>query len=63
MGEIINLRLARKAKSRNDAEKAAGENRLKFGRSKSERILAGRRAEQDERKLDGHKLSTDQRDE
>lgn len=37
MGEIVNLRMARKRKARAQGEKAAGENRLLHGRSKAER--------------------------
>ena len=35
--EIINLRQARKAKQRRDAEARGEENRAKFGRTKAER--------------------------
>jgi hypothetical protein len=35
--EIINLRQARKAKERREADALAEENRAKFGRSKAER--------------------------
>ena len=37
MAEIINLRMARKAKARAGAEKQAGENRAKFGQTKAEK--------------------------
>lgn len=37
MGEVINMRLARKAKAREAKEKQAGENRIRFGRTKAER--------------------------
>ena len=33
MGEIVNLRRARKAKARGEAEAKAAENRIVFGRS------------------------------
>ena len=57
MGEIINLRFARKAKTRSEQEKSAEANRLKFGRTKAERSLSERRAETEARQLDGHRLS------
>lgn len=38
MAEIINLRLARKARKRADAEQLAAENRAKFGLTKSEKM-------------------------
>lgn len=37
MGEVVNLRLARKAKARATAETAAAANRAKFGRTPAER--------------------------
>lgn len=37
MTNIINLRLARKAKARTEAEKQAAENRTKFGQTKAEK--------------------------
>ncbi|HRE20558.1 MAG TPA: DUF4169 family protein [Rhabdaerophilum sp.] len=39
MGEVINLRLARKAKARVEAERKAEENRAKFGQAKATRKL------------------------
>jgi len=55
MAEIINLRKARKRKTRDAKEAAAEANRLKFGRSKSER--SARKAEEAllSRRLDEHK--------
>lgn len=48
MAEIINLRMARKAKKRADAAQQAAENRAKFGRTKErkqqERMEAERTA-------------------
>ena len=37
MGEIVNLRAARKAKARADKERQAEQNRRKFGRTRAER--------------------------
>jgi Domain of unknown function (DUF4169) len=39
MADIINLRMARKAKVRADHAKAGAENRAKFGRSKADKAL------------------------
>ncbi len=38
--EIINLRMVRKQKNRQDKEKTAEDNRRKYGRSKAEREAA-----------------------
>lgn len=45
MAELVNLRRARKARDRTEAEKAAEANRRKFGRSKAERTQAEAEAE------------------
>ncbi|KAF0232284.1 MAG: hypothetical protein FD175_106 [Beijerinckiaceae bacterium] len=37
MAEIINLRMARKAKARSEAGKQAEENRAKFGQTKADK--------------------------
>jgi Domain of unknown function (DUF4169) len=37
MADIINLRLARKAKARTESEKTAEQNRAKFGQTKAEK--------------------------
>lgn len=55
MSDVINLRLARKRKARADKERQAGENRIRFGRSKIEKLEAQTAAERDGRLLDGHK--------
>lgn len=38
MAEIVNLRMARKHKARSQKEKAAAENRVRHGMTKSERV-------------------------
>ena len=53
MGEIINLRKARKAKSRGEAANAAAENRIRHGRTAAQRENDRLQAERDARKLDG----------
>jgi hypothetical protein len=37
MGEVVNLRIARKRKARAEREETAAENRAKFGRSRAEK--------------------------
>jgi len=56
MGEIVNLRRARKAKARSEASAQAGAHRAKHGVSKSVRDLARARAEKSERDLASRKL-------
>jgi hypothetical protein len=59
MGELVNLRRARKdAKRQKDAVRAA-ENRLAHGRSKAKRALEDARAEKARRELDAHRLDTE----
>ena len=58
MGDVINLRKARKqAKRREDVERAAA-NRIVHGRSKSERNLQERDEDRLNRHLDGHKIES-----
>ncbi len=56
MGDVINLRRARKDKARGEKEKQAEANRLQFGRTKAERKLTDARNELAGKKLDDHKL-------
>ena len=53
MAEIINLRLARKARARTEAERQAAENRAKFGRTKAQKAIERADAERQARSLDG----------
>ena len=55
MGEVINLRRARKAKARVDAETKAAANRAAFGRTKAEREAAAAEVAKRESALDGAK--------
>lgn len=55
MGEVVNLRRARKSRDRRDAEMKAQENRTAFGRPKDERALTTALARLDAKKLDAHK--------
>jgi len=59
MGEIVNLRRARKAMTRRRDEARAAENRLAHGRSKEERTLDDARAEKARRELDAHRIETE----
>ncbi len=58
MGEIVNLRKARKAKARVEAAEMAAENRARHGRTLAERARARMEAEQAKRSLDGAKQET-----
>ncbi|HEU4961075.1 MAG TPA: DUF4169 family protein [Sphingomonas sp.] len=55
MGEVVNLRRARKAKARVRQEVEAGANRAAFGRTKTEKQAAKADAARRERALDGAK--------
>jgi hypothetical protein len=55
MSEIVNLRLARKRKAREDAERTAAERRAQFGRSKAELAAESERRGAAARALDGHR--------
>jgi len=57
MAEIVNLRMARKAKAREEAGKQAEANRTKHGRGKAERALSKAEAERAARALEGAKLN------
>lgn len=57
MGDVINLKRARKRKVREEQASAAEANRLRFGRPGAERKLEEARADLETRKLDGHKRS------
>jgi hypothetical protein len=52
MTDPINLNQARKAKAKADALSRASENRVKFGRGKSEKLVSKLEAERARRALD-----------
>jgi hypothetical protein len=54
-GRVVNLRAARKARTRDDKRRQADENSAKFGRSKEERDNAEKQKERIDRHLDGHR--------
>jgi len=53
--DVINLRRARKNKTRDEAEKQAEQNRAKFGRGKVEKVLTKFESEKLKSSLDGKK--------
>ncbi len=59
MAEIINLRQARKAQKRHQAEVTASANRAKFGQTKAERSAQSAENERAARLLDGAKREKD----
>jgi hypothetical protein len=58
MGEIINLRQARKQRDRAKREAAAEENRVRFGRSKSDKIKQSAEILLARRRLEANKRET-----
>jgi hypothetical protein len=59
MGEIVNLRRARKEKARNAKAAKAADNRILHGTAKPVREVAKARAEKADAALDAHRLETD----
>ena len=59
MGDIVNLRRARKDRKRQEAGKDAEANRLSFGRTKSERKLTNAQNALSERRIAAHQLGRD----
>ena len=53
MGEVVNLRRARKARARGAAEAQAAANRAAFGRTKAEKQAIADETARRERDLDG----------
>jgi hypothetical protein len=58
MGNVVNLRKARKQAKRQEDEARAAANRLKHGRSKAERLLEANRFERGRRELEAHRIDT-----
>jgi hypothetical protein len=58
MGDVINLRNARKQAKRRRAEQKAASNRLEHGRAKTERTLEKAQSAKIERDLDAHRIDT-----
>jgi len=59
MAEIVNLRMARKARNRARAEQQAQENRAKFGRTKAQKANERAEAERLAREIEGARRETD----
>jgi uncharacterized protein DUF4169 len=53
--DVVNLRRARKAKSRVDREKTAAANRVTFGRARIDKAKEAAERERAVRALDGHR--------
>ena len=58
MGDIVSLRSARKRVQRQRDQKAAAENRVRFGRTKAERSLEAARTAKSISDLSGHRVET-----
>lgn len=56
MTEIVNLRQARKARARSEAEAKAARNRLTFGRSRKEREAGDAVRQVEVRRHEAHRL-------
>jgi hypothetical protein len=61
MGNLVNLRTARKRAKRRRAEQQAAANRLVHGRSKSERALMRSQSDKADRSLDQHRIESGDR--
>jgi hypothetical protein len=57
MGEIVNLRRARKVRERREADAQATANRAAFGRTRAEKDVEEARRDLDARRLEGHRLT------
>ncbi|MBA4086986.1 MAG: DUF4169 domain-containing protein [Novosphingobium sp.] len=55
MGDVVNLRIVRKAKARASREVEAQANRAKFGRTKGDKLREAQDAERAAKLLDGAK--------
>jgi hypothetical protein len=61
MGNIVNLRAARKRAKRREAEEKAAANRLTHGRTKADRTATQSRNDKAQRSLDQHRVETGDR--
>lgn len=59
MVDVINLNKKRKTKIRLEKQKKSSENRIKFGRTKKDKLIEKQNNECKERYLDGHKLDNE----
>jgi hypothetical protein len=58
MGDLVNLRTARKRAKRREAEQTAASNRLARGRSKAERAIEQSQNDKVRKGLDRHRIET-----
>jgi hypothetical protein len=56
MGELVNLKRFKKRSEREEAAKQADANRMRFGRTKSERTLDESGASRGQKLLDQHRI-------
>ncbi|MEO0062074.1 MAG: hypothetical protein RLZZ08_634 [Pseudomonadota bacterium] len=56
MAEVINLRMARKARDRREKAQIASANRAKFGATAQDKALLDADRQRTARQLDGHRL-------
>ncbi|WP_025898276.1 DUF4169 family protein [Sneathiella glossodoripedis] len=56
MSNVVNLNKFRKAKKKDAKEKQASENRVKYGRSKAEKVTESKQNSNAIKELDGKKL-------
>jgi len=56
MGDLVNLRSARKRARRHQAEQEAASNRLAHGRPKAERLAEQARSDKASKSLDQHQI-------
>ena len=61
MGDIVNLRTARKQAKRRQAEQTAAAQRLVHGHSKAERTLERSRSDKARKDLDRHRIERGER--
>jgi hypothetical protein len=59
MGDLVNLRRARKSKQRDERDKAAEANRRLFGRTRAEKESEAARRDLAARNIDAHKRDRD----
>lgn len=57
MGDVINLNQVRKARERQEKTRQAETNRVRYGRTKGEKLREGADAEKQRRELEGKKKS------
>jgi hypothetical protein len=55
MADILSFSKARKARARADKDATAAENRVRFGRTKADKLAEQARKAQAEKSIDGHK--------